>query len=714
MREGTRDFRRRAVVAHRLQYHPSEQPSVVSAFEKSIDGLKKHVKTVMRSVYFLAKKNVAIRNVKDLVHLLRQSGAALGKAYVNDHAAADFVLALAHVVRAPIIAAAQAPRPKAVMMDESTDVSHSGNMIIYLRVFIKGKYTTVFWRILHVPDATALGLFTALAAAFEMDGIPTSTIVSFASDGAAVLMGSVNGVAVRARKRFNARIVVAHCVGHRHALTAVDAATGNLVAETLDTSMAEVVTYHSNSNQRRDHLAKLQESLKIPRLAVLSFVRTRWLCRGQVSARLLTALPALQLEFKADAEANVKTAAALYELTTSYAFVLSLVIFADILRQLNLVSLCFQKEHVRYSDVSRTLASDTEMETFCYRGMTLTFDGEADGRVKAGAVAFAGAVSRGYDDRFPHDKILVALEKFDFTQMPVGEAWDKVKATYGNAEIEVLASHYGYNMSVDGTVYEPQLDPMQLRAEWSAFRTLPGHEAVGPSSSRHLAAIVLSTVCCERGFSTMAWVKSKLRNRMSIIMLDALMMIILNGPDMSDAAAVDDLIEKAYDFWAKQAKRTPSRSHPGVARPRKKTAFADCECHFDPDDGDTGDEGAPSESTGPTITGDDLVQAVGIFPGLEGYEALPKPSGTSEDWKKELKTFKWRGLLLAHVFEGGWATGKYVKKATRRESPNSEVGFYVFYYADVGQYLAHNLGLEEHGDTRSWLILKQAELARLA
>lgn len=265
----------------------------------------------------------------------------------------------------------------------------------------------------------------------------------------------------------------------------------------------------------------------------------------------------------------------------------------------------------------------------------------------------------------------------------------------------------------------------------------------GMPNSKLLAAIslaiVLSTVCCERGFSTMAWVKSKLRNRMSIIMLDALMMIILNGPDMSDAAAVDDLIEKAYDFWAKQAKRTPSRSHPGVARPRKKTAvaqpvhdvlaavdreaalearrseFADCEeCHFDPDDGDTGDEGAPSESTGPTITGDDLVQAVGIFPGLEGYEALPKPSGTSEDWKKELKTFKWRGLLLAHVFEGGWATGKYVKKATRRESPNSEVGFYVFYYADVGQYLAHNLGLEEHGDTRSWLILKQAELARLA
>ena len=89
-------------------------------------------------------------------------------------------------------------------------------------------------------------------------------------------------------------------------------------------------------------------------------------------------------------------------------------------------------------------------------------------------------------------------------------------------------------------------------------------------------------------------------------------------------------------------------------------------------------------------------------------------SGTPEDWKKELKTFKWRGKRLAHVFEGGWATGKYIKKATIRESPNNEAGFYVFYYADVGQHLAHNLGLEEHGDTRSWLILKQAELARLA
>ena len=34
-------------------------------------------------------------------------------------------------------------------------------------------------------------------------------------------------------------------------------------------------------------------------------------------------------------------------------------------------------------------------------------------------------------------------------------------------------------------------------------------------------------------------------------------------------------------------------------------------------------------------------------------------------------------------------------------------GFFVFYYKDIGQYLTHDLHLDEHGITKSWVIISK-------
>jgi hypothetical protein len=82
--------------------------------------------------------------------------------------------------------------------------------------------------------------------------------------------------------------------------------------------------------------------------------------------------------------------------------------------------------------------------------------------------------------------------------------------------------------------------------------------------------ICLSTVWCERGFSLISIIKTKLRNCMNIETLDALMMISSNGPDLADTEALDQLIAEALEHWKSKIKRCVARSHPGVADRKPK------------------------------------------------------------------------------------------------------------------------------------------------
>ena len=40
-------------------------------------------------------------------------------------------------------------------------------------------------------------------------------------------------------------------------------------------------------------------------------------------------------------------------------------------------------------------------------------------------------------------------------------------------------------------------------------------------------------------------------------------------------------------------------------------------------------------------------------------------------------------------------------------SKADDPGFFVFYYKDIGQYLTHDLHLDEHGITKSWVIISK-------
>jgi len=83
----------------------------------------------------------------DLVEL---HGVHLGKTYINEIMARDMMMSIAAVLRQRIETAAQASPALGLMVDESTDVSKTGSMVLYLRLMVKGRFETKFWKLVQV------------------------------------------------------------------------------------------------------------------------------------------------------------------------------------------------------------------------------------------------------------------------------------------------------------------------------------------------------------------------------------------------------------------------------------------------------------------------------------------------------------------------------------------------------------------------------------
>ena len=62
-------------------------------------------------------------------------------------------------------------------------------------------------------------------------GVPMALLHCFAADGASVITGADNGVAIRLRTSANVFMLLVHCVAHRHAPASKDATDGSDVAE---------------------------------------------------------------------------------------------------------------------------------------------------------------------------------------------------------------------------------------------------------------------------------------------------------------------------------------------------------------------------------------------------------------------------------------------------------------------------------------------------
>ena len=178
------------------------QKNAVTVFTSSHEKVNDSFVVLFRNVYWLAKENVAILKATSLHDLAKFNGVSIetGSSYCGKMAAWQFVEALNEVVENDIIQDLQVCSFYSLMADESTDISVSKNLILYVRYIKSCKSLTRYLKLITLTQGDAETIYTAISHFLSDNNIEKTKLVGWASDGAEVMLGIRSGVQARLKQ----------------------------------------------------------------------------------------------------------------------------------------------------------------------------------------------------------------------------------------------------------------------------------------------------------------------------------------------------------------------------------------------------------------------------------------------------------------------------------------------------------------------------------
>ena len=134
------------------------------------------------------------------------------------------------------------------------DISISKNLMVYIQYFNRDLMSPVVKFVKNIPlgNCDADSVATAIKELFEVEGIDINKMAMITSDGAAVMLGSRNGVHTKLRE-FCPHPVEFHCVAHREAL-----AMGQAYKSVRYFIQVENILIYSHFSHSSIHLEKLK------------------------------------------------------------------------------------------------------------------------------------------------------------------------------------------------------------------------------------------------------------------------------------------------------------------------------------------------------------------------------------------------------------------------------------------------------------------------
>lgn len=203
-----------------------------------------------------------------------------------------------------------------VLIDESTDVATDKHMCIVIRYYseLRSTIVTEFGGLVPITGATGHELFVTLSNHLEKMGLKWCNCVGFGSDGASSMIGDHNSVWSRVRER-SPNCQLNRCVCHSLALC-IEKAFDKLPSN-LGYLLHEIPKWFSKSILRREAFKELfmvmdanEERGGVP-LPFQKLSNTRWLVRGKVIYNILVNWEHLKAYFlvvlpKADASCRYK------------------------------------------------------------------------------------------------------------------------------------------------------------------------------------------------------------------------------------------------------------------------------------------------------------------------------------------------------------------------------------------------------------------------
>ena len=490
----------------------------------------------------------------------------------------EVVEALGKVVHDDILKEVKASPFFAILADETTDIAVLEQLILYVRyVSDKGIIKCSFLGTFELSNCKAQTITDKICSVCnDPDLSMNEKMCGFGSDGASTMIGSRNGVAAKSKAKVP-WLVNNHCVAHRLALACSQAAEAIPYMKKFNDIVAKLYRFYDYSAVRTAGLKDIQSVLGAPDLKLKRASDTRWLSHDQAITAIRKYLPSIITSLQKEAtERNDAQVLGLSKFICTYQFVASVYMMSDILPILSHLSKLFQKKNLDFSLIQPLVKSTvTQLETL--KSVPGAFFQQVDGVISiqlkdfdirsSSKDNFKHNVYNKYlenlckhvEDRFPDAGLLESFSVFDSSTWP-----EEYLPGDGEEHIEELIKHY-----------QPVVEHQATLAEWKTFvnavqakADLKGKDSrelltalVQQTSLQHifpnlhkLAVIALvipmSSADCERGFSALKRIKTRLRNRLSNRILNHLLTISIEGPKLEEFD-----FERAADIWGAQKNR---------------------------------------------------------------------------------------------------------------------------------------------------------------
>ena len=572
-----------------------EQNQRASLFHaKCQDRVLNKTKTVAERVhliYWVLKEEVANRKVASLQTLVDRIGhndRLHDLRHTSSTAVTEFILLISDHLTDRIVADVKQSLCWATMVDETTDIATLQQYITFVQyVNKKGRQATAFLDIHRIDarGATAANLFRLWNEVAADYGLDVGKHVAIACDGAAAMIGRRNSLSQKVTAQ-NPITYTVHCHAHRLALACTDTVKGLQLIQDCERGLVQTWKYFSISPLKTAKLQEMQTTdVDSSARKLVKACRTRWLSHGEAVIAMKAQLPAVHATLQYFAtEKKDCTAAGILHLICSKRFLFSLYLLNAALVHLNKLSLLFQKGSFNFSHMQSALSiCKKEMRSIANSDQVLNslkLDWEKISKIlprsqnalleddvkllRFTTETYCDALLCNLEERFPEPEVLFAFRIFDAKEIPLDAPQRQL---YGNDDLQLLIRRFDIVPAEQTLKVVNDYQTLKDRMTMSEFEFCqdPGDvcskiardnvfQQMFPELHRLCCialSIPLATAWPERGFSTLCRVKTKQRNRLLDITLNALINISMNGPEQ----LTDEDAQKIAEKWQKTKDR---------------------------------------------------------------------------------------------------------------------------------------------------------------
>lgn len=534
-------------------------------FEKKVQAMHasdyESTSRVFRTAYKIAKHSRPLADLPVDLSLQQLNGVNVGRVLHSSKTCGVIIDHIADLMKDKMAKdITENNRKLCVLIDESTTISGKSVLVVCLRsALVDANPETFFWELIELSGTTADAITKALIECLERhftEDFLEQCLVSFACDGASVMLGKKAGVASKLCSKFPG-IFVWHCLNHR-----LELAVGDVIKEVSGLNHFQIFfdklysLYHASPKNQRE-LGQCAQEVGQRLLMIGRVLSIRWVASSERSVRAVwqnyRVLHDHFCKAANDTSRDTRDRAkykGLDDVLTSVAFVSNLGLMYDALTELSDLSRQLQKREMTLPEadglLSRVIRVFESMISIpgshvttvhaavkenSFMGVTLRMNSRL-GQIHAGQFFRSLADNMRHRmtsttsshvsirENVSHDHYRMLMDSMKVLD-PGSWPEEELDIQYGDAEVLCLCDV----LKVEGR------ETVQAFREYKDIKAAHTPVALEPLL-KAVKTIAVSTSECERAFSTMNDILTAKRNALSVSRLTSLVFLKCNGPPL--------------------------------------------------------------------------------------------------------------------------------------------------------------------------------------